>query len=49
MCLWRDSYFGRDSYKEFTCVYGEIHILGGIHIRSSHVSMKGFMYREGFI
>ena len=49
MYLWRDLYIGRDSYKKVKCVYGEIHILGGIHIRSSHVSMKGFMYREGFI
>ena len=43
MYLWRDSYLGRDSYKEFTCIYG------GIHIRSSHVSMAIFTFREGFI
>ena len=38
-----DSYEGRDSYKEFTCIYDGIHIYGGIHIRSSHVSMEGFI------
>ena len=21
--LWRDSYAGRDSYKEFICIYGD--------------------------
>ena len=43
MYLWQDSYVGRDSYKEFTCIYGEI------PIRSSHISMEGFIYREEFI
>ena len=36
-------YFWRDSYKEFTCIYG------GIHIGSSHISMEGFIYTEEFI
>ena len=40
--LWRDSHIGRNSYEEFRCIYGEIHISGGIHIRSSHISMEGF-------
>ena len=43
------SYIGRDSYKEFTCIYGGIDIEGRIHIRSSHVSMRRFIFREGFI
>ena len=43
MCLWSDSYVRRDSYKEFTYIYG------GVHIRSSHVSMKGFIDTEEFI
>ena len=43
MYLSADSYIWRDSYKEFTCLYG------GIHIRSSHISMEGFIYREEFI
>ena len=43
MYLWPDSYVGRDSYKEFTCIYG------GIQIRSSHISMEGFIRMEGFI
>ena len=47
--LWRDSYVGRDSYKEFICIYGGIDIQGGIYIRSSHVSMEGFIGREGFM
>ena len=33
MYLWSDSYVRRDSSKEFTCMFG------GIHIRSSHISM----------
>ena len=37
MYLWSDSYVKRDSYKEFTCIYG------GIHIRSSHAYMEGFI------
>ena len=41
LCL--ASYIGRDSYKEFTCIYG------GVHIRSSHISMQGFIYSEEFI
>ena len=49
MNLWPDSYIGRDSYKEFTCIYGGIHIYGGNHIRSSHVSMARLIFREGFI
>ena len=49
MYLWKDSYAGKDSYKEFTCIYGGIHTYGGIHIRSSHISMDGFIYREEFI
>ena len=32
-----DSYIGRDSDKEFSCIYG------GIHIRSSHVFLEGFV------
>ena len=49
MYLWRDSYLGTDSYKEFTRIYGGIHIEGGIHIRSSDVSMEGFIFRKRFI
>ena len=37
MYLWSDSYVRRDSYKDFICIYG------GIHIRSSHVYMKTFI------
>ena len=47
--LWRDSYAGRDSYKEFICIYRGIDMQGGIHIRSSHVSMERSIGREGFI
>ena len=43
MYLCVDSYIGRDSNKEFTCMYG------GIHIRCSHISMVVFIYREEFI
>ena len=43
MYLWPDSYIARDSDKEFTCIYG------GVHIRSSHISMEGFIYSEEFI
>ena len=49
MNLWPDSYIRRDSYKEFTCIYGGIHIEGGIHIISSKVSMATFTFGEGFI
>ena len=42
-------YLWRDSYKEFTYIYGWIHMKGKIHIRNSHVSMAGFICREGFI
>ena len=35
--LWSNLYVGSDSYKEFTCIYG------GIHIGSSHISMGGFI------
>ena len=35
--------------KEFTYIYGGIHVSGGIHIRSSHVSMKSFTFRKGFM
>ena len=35
MYLRRDSYAGKDSYKEFTCIYG------GNHIGSSHILMEG--------
>ena len=42
MYLWPDSHVRRDSYKEFTCLYG------GIHIRSSHISMEGFKCMEEF-
>ena len=42
-------YLYRDSYKEFTYIYGGIHMKGDIHIRSSHVSMTGLIYRERFI
>ena len=37
MYLFRDSYVGMDSYKEFICIYGRI------HIRSSHISMEGLI------
>ena len=43
MYLWRNSYLGRDLYKEFTCIYGGIHKPGRIHIRNSHVSMEGII------
>ena len=36
-------YVWRDSYNEFTYIYWRIHIKGEIHIRSSHVSMEGFI------
>ena len=36
-------YLWRDSYKEFTYIYG------GIHVRSSHISMEGLTFRKGFI
>ena len=49
MYLWRDSYVGRDSYKEFICIYEGIDMQGEIHIRSSHVSMEGFICEEAFI
>ena len=42
-------YLWRDSYKKFTYIYGGIHVYGGIHIRSSHVSVEGFIFRKGFI
>ena len=42
-------YLCKDSYKEFTYIYGGIHMKGEIHIRSSHVSMTGFIYRGRFI
>ena len=29
MYLWRDSYLGRDLYKEFTCIYGRIDMREG--------------------
>ena len=38
-----------DPYREVTYIYGGIHMTGEIHRRSSHVSMSGFIYREGFI
>ena len=47
--LWRDSNVGRDSYKEFICIYEGIDMQGEIHIRSSHVSMEGFICEEAFI
>ena len=37
MYVWSESYVRRDSYKEFTYIYE------GIHIRSSHISIKGFI------
>ena len=42
-------YVWRQSYKELTYLYGGFHMKGEIHIRSSHVSMTRFIYREGFI
>ena len=42
-------YLWRNSYKEFTYIYGVIHIKGEIHIRSLHVPMTRFIYSEGFI
>ena len=42
-------YLWRDSYKEFTYIYGGIHIQGGIHIRSLPASIAIFTFREGFI
>ena len=43
MYLWQDSHVARDSYKAFICIYGRIHMNGGIHIRSSHISMEVHM------
>ena len=43
MYLSPNSYIGSDSYKEFTCIDG------GIHIRSADIAMEGFIYREEFI
>ena len=42
-------YIRTDSYKEFKYICGGIHMKGEIHIKSSYVSMTGFIYREGFI
>ena len=39
--LWRNLYVGSGSCKEFT------HIYGGIHISSSHISMAGGGSYEG--
>ena len=36
-------YLCRDSCRQFTYIYR------GIHIRSSHLSMEGLIYREEFI
>ena len=36
-------YLWRNLYKEFTYIYG------GIHVRSSHISMVGFIYKEEFV
>ena len=36
-------YVWRDSYNEITYVYWGIHMKGDIHIRSSHISMEGFI------
>ena len=41
-------YLWRDSYKEFKYIYRMIHMKGEIHIRSSQVSMAGFICKEGF-
>ena len=38
--LSKDSYVGRDSYKELTCIYV------GIGKRTSHSSMERFICRE---
>ena len=43
MYISRDSYLGRDPYKEFTRIYG------GIHKGSSYISMEGFIYMEELI
>ena len=42
-------YLWMDSYKELTYIYGGIHMKEEIHIRSSHVSMEGLIFRKGFI
>ena len=42
-------YLWRVSYKEFTCIYGGIHIYGRIHISSSDVSMERLIFRKGFL
>ena len=42
-------YLWRYSYREFTYIYGGIHMKGEIYIRSSHVSMTGVIYRGRFI
>ena len=36
-------YLCKDSYRQFT------YIQRGIHIRSSHISIEGLIYREEFI
>ena len=43
MYLWLHSHLGRDSYKDFTRIFG------GIHKGSSNISMEGFIYQEEFI
>ena len=40
MYLWQDSPLGRDSYKELTHIYGDIHKV------SSYMSMKELIYRD---
>ena len=42
-------YLWRDSYKKFAYIYWGIQMKGEIHIKSSYLSMTGFVYREGFI
>ena len=43
MYLWWDSDVGKDSYKEFKCIYG------GIHRVSSYIPMDEFICSELFI
>ena len=42
-------YLSKVSYKEFTYIYGMIHMKGEIHIRSSQVSIARFICKEEFI
>ena len=42
-------YLWRDSYKKFAYIYWGIQMKGEIHIKSSHIYLTGFIYRDEFI